>query len=547
VRNTKLTRLVAMLLALMMAFALTACGGGDDAADTATDNKTDSSATTDNKTEDKKEDDKKAEVTYKDELNIAINANPPTLDVHFANSNIIGAIGYHTNEPLFALDGNYEVQPVLAEGYEVSEDGLVYTITLRQGIKFHNGQEMKADDVVASMARWLSMSGKAKALLDGTVFAKVDDYTITMTLPQAYADVMTVVAGSIQWAAIYPKSSIESAGDAGITEFIGTGPYKMEEWKQDQYVLLTKYADYVQPVGESSGFAGKKEAYAEKIYYRVVTDETTRIAGVQTGEYDVSEGISLEQYETLAADKNVALSVKTAGTLNMFFNTSKRVLQNADLRQAVLAAINCDDVMLAAYGDPNLYVLNPGWCNPDDAAWGTDAGKDYYNQNNPEKAKELLTKAGYKGEEIVLVTTPDYPEMYNATLVVQQQLIAAGMNAVVEQYDFATFMEHRANTDQYDLFITSNRYNLSPVQLSVLTKDWAGLNAKEVDDGIVAIRTAASQAESSAAWADLQEFLYEYGSSIVFGHYSGLVAANAEVEGFTYFDLPIYWNVKVPE
>lgn len=543
-RNSKLTRLVAMLLALMMAFALTACGSKEE---TATEEKTETSTSTDNKTEDKKEEEKPAEPTYKTELNIAINANPPTLDVHLVNSNIIGGIAYHTNEPLFALDGNYEVQPVLAKGYEVSEDGLVYTITLREGVKFHNGQEMKADDVVASMTRWLSLSGKAKALLDGTTFAKVDDYTITMTLPKAYADAMTVVATSIQWAAIYPQSSIESAGDAGLTEFIGTGPYKMEEWKQDQYVLLTKNADYVQPEGESSGFAGKKEAYAEKIYYRIVTDETTRIAGVQTGEYDVSEGISLEQYETLAADKNVALSVKTSGTLNMFFNTTKRALANPDLRQAVLAAINCDDVMLAAYGDPNLYILNPGWCNPDDAAWGTDAGKDYYNQNNIEKAKELLAKAGYNNEEIVLVTTPDYPEMYNATLVVQQQLIAAGMNAVVEQYDFATFMEHRANTEQYDLFITSNRYNLSPVQLSVLTKDWAGLDLPEIDASMVAIRTAASQAEASAEWANLQEFLYEHGASLVFGHYSGLIASGAEVEGFNYFDLPIYWNVKVPE
>jgi len=538
-----MTRLLALLLAMMMAFALTACGGSDEEEKPA-DN---GSEQTNDNSSGEKEEDKPAEPTYKAEVNIAINANPPTLDVHFANSNIIGGIGYHTNEPLFALDGNYEVQPVLAEGYEVSEDGMVYTIKIRQGVKFHNGQELKADDVVASMTRWLQLSGKAKALLDGTVFAKVDDYTITMTLPQAYADAMTVVAGSIQWAAIYPKSSIDSATDAGITEFIGTGPYKLEEWKQDQYILLTKYDGYAQPEGEGSGFAGKKEAAAEKIYYRVVTDETTRIAGVQTGEYDVSEGISLEQYETLAADKNVALSVKTAGTLNMFFNTSNRILKNPTIRQAVLAAINCDDVMLAAYGDPNLYILNPGWCNPDDAAWGTDAGKEYYNQNDPEKAKKLLAEAGYNGEEIVLVTTPDYPEMYNATLVVHQQLIAAGMNAVVEQYDFATFMEHRANTDQYDLFITSNRYNLSPVQLSVLTKDWAGLNAPEVDAGIASIRTAPSQAESSAAWADLQEFLYEYGSSIVFGHYSGLIAAGADVEGFTYFDLPIYWNVKVPE
>ena len=530
-------KFLALLLALAMVLSLAACGGSDaPAAETP---KADAPAAETPKSD-------PATTTYKDVINVAINANPPTLDVHLVNSNIIGGIAYHTNEPLFALDGNYEVKPVLAEGYEVSEDGLVYTITIRQGIKFHNGQELTADDVVASMTRWLALSGKAKALLDGTTFAKVDDYTITMTLPVAYADAMSVIGTSIQWAAIYPKSSIDAAGDAGLTEFIGTGPYKVEEWKQDQYVLLTRNEEYTQPVGEGSGFVGEKEAVAEKIYYRIVTDESTRIAGVQTGEYDIAEGISLEYYESLSADENVALSVKTTGTLNMFFNTTKRALANPTLRQAVLAAINCDDVMLGAYGDPNLYIMNPGWCNPDDAAWGTDAGSAYYNQNNVEKAKQLLAEAGYAGEEIVLVTTPDYPEMYNATLVVQAQLVAAGMNAIVEQYDFATFMERRANTEQYDLFITSNRYNLSPVQLSVLVKDWAGLDLAEIDASMVAIRTAPSQAEASAEWANLQEFLYEYGSSLVFGHFSGLIATGADVEGFDYFDLPIYWNVKVP-
>ena len=537
-----------LALALVAAMALSGCGNKEAAETTAAAAATEAAATEAAK-EEKKEDAAAPaeEASYKSEVNIAITANPPSLDVQAVNSNIVGGIGSHIYEPLFAMNANYEPTAVLAESYEVSEDGKVYTIKIREGIKFHNGKEMVADDVVASMTRWLEKSGKAKALLDGTVFEKVDDYTVTMTLPEAYADVMTTISASIQFAAIQPVEVIESASEEGITEYIGTGPYMLNEWKQDQYIHLVKYADYQQPEGESSGFTGKKEAYANDLYYRVVTDDTTRIAGVQTGQYDIAEEMPQERYAELAADTSINLNSKTAGTLNLFFNTTKGLMANEDMRQAIMACLNCEDIMFAAYGDPNLYILNPGWCNPDDAMWGSDGGSDYYNQNNIEKAKELLAKAGYNNEEIILVTTPDYNEMYNATLVVQAQLISAGINAVVESYDFATFMEHRANPDQFSLYITSNRYNLSPVQLSVLTKDWAGLDRPEVDEGIKAIRFAASADESSAKWTELQTFLYEYGAASVLGHYSGVIANGAAVEGFNYFDFPLYWNVRVPE
>lgn len=548
-KHGKLSRLLALVLSCMM--LLSACGqpSNESTSSEAPSTSTEQSAETEKPAEDKKSEENKdasEATTYKTELNVAMTANPPTLDVHGVNSNIVGGIGTHIYEPLFAMNQNYEPTAVLADSYTVSEDGKVYTIKLRQGVKFHNGQEMVADDVVASMSRWLELSGKAKALLDGTVFEKVDDYTVTMTLPEAYADVMTVLAASIQFPAIYPKSVIDNASAEGITEYIGTGPYKLAEWKQDQYVHLTKFEEYTQPAGEPSGFTGEKLAATPDIFFRVVTDDSTRVAGLQTGQYDIAEEMPQERYQELAGDSNLAFSVKTTGTLNLFFNTTNGIMANQDMRQAIMACLNCDDIMLASYGDPSLYILNPGWCNPDDAMWGSDAGSEYYNQNNIEKAKELLKKAGYNNEEIVLVTTPDYGEMYNATLVVQAELMEAGINAVVESYDFATFMEHRANPDQFSLYITSNRYNLSPVQLSVLTKDWAGLDRPEVDEGIVAIRTAASSEESSAKWDELQSFLYEYGAASVLGHYSGLMATSADVEGFNYFDFPLYWNVKVP-
>lgn len=531
-------KLIALLLTLAMVLSLAACGGSEAPAATEAP-KADAPAA-----EAPAAEAPAAEPTYKTELNIAINANPPSLDAHAANTNIVGGIGSHIYEPLFAMNGDNVPTPVLAESYEISEDGTVYTIKIRQGVKFHNGQEMTADDVVPSMENWLAKSTKATPIA-GTTFAKVDDYTITMTLPEAYAGALDILAGNVQFAAIYPKSSLDNAGEAGITEYIGTGPYKLVEWKQDQYVHLTKYEEYQQPVGESSGFTGEKTAATPDIYFRVVTDETTRIAGVQTGEYDISEGISLEQYESLAADPAVTLYTKTGGTLNLFFNTTKGIMAKEEMRDAIMAALNCDDIMMASYINADLYSLNQGWMNPASATWGSE-NSEHYSQNNVEKAKELLTAAGYAGEEIILVTTPDYPAMYNATLVVQAQLVAAGINAKVEQYDFATFMEHRANPDQFSLFITSNSYNILPVTLSVLNGSWAGLNAQEVTDGIAAIKGAATTEEAAAAWAELEEFLYDYGAASVLGHYSDVAATAAGVEGFNFFNFPIYWNVKVP-
>ena len=142
----------------------------------------------------------------------------------------------------------------------------------------------------------------------------------------------------------------------------------------------------------------------------------------------------------------------------------------------------------------------------------------------------------------MLVTTPDYQEMYNATLVVQEQLKKAGINAEVESYDFSTFMEHRADPKQYSMFITSNSYNMLPIQLSVLDKGWAGLDRPEVSEGIEKIRSAANAEDASAAWADLQTFLYEYGAATVIGHYTGISAMRAEVEDVGYLRFPIYWN-----
>lgn len=517
-------------VSVCMAMFLTGCSGSTSNNNTTSKDKATASATS---------------TETKDEIHIAVSANPPTLDTQISNSNIVGEIANCIYEPLFAIDENYEAQPVLAESYSVSDDGKEYTIKVRQDVKFHNGDEMTADDVVASMNRWIKKSPKANTLIGDSKFEKVDDYTVKMTVKKASSDIMNVLANPVMFGAIYPAKVVEADTDAGITEYIGTGPYKLAEWKQDQYIKLERNDDYKANDNATSGLAVKKTAATKTIYFDFVPDASTRIAGAKSGQYDIVEEIPLDNYEEVSKEQNLKLEVTKGGTLNLFLNTTEGIMANKDMRQAILAALNCDDILLACYGNEDLYEKNPGWFTPSDTQWGTDSGKEYYNQNNPDKAKELLKKAGYNNEELLLVTTPDYPEMYNATLVIQEELKNVGINAKVDSYDFSTFMEHRSNPKQFSMYVTSNSYNVLPIQLSVLDKGWAGLDAKEVTDGISAIRYAKSTEDASNVWKDLQGFLYEYGAASVLGHYTNVNALNKNVQNYEFLRFPIYSNVTV--
>ncbi len=483
----------------------------------------------------------------KDTLTIAITASPPTLDAPTTASNAAAGIAIHMFESLFTLDKDYKPVPALAQSYQVSDDGLTYTFQLRQGVKFHNGKDLTADDVAASMNYWLERSTRAKGLLGGSIFTAEGADTVILTVPKASADVLELLASPSQFAAVSPKEIIEAAGENGITEYIGTGPYQLGEWKADQYIELVRYEGYQPHEGPSSGFAGEKRAATEKLVFRFVTDHATRIAGIQTGEYDVAEGVPLERYKELSADSSLNILIKKAGSINLFLNTTQGVLSNKTLRQAVLAALNDEDILLASFGDSDLYSLSPSFANPAQPQWAVETGAELYNQKNTEKAKALLAEAGYNGEPIVLVTTPDYEEMYKATLVVQEQLRQAGFNAEVQSFDFPVFMEHRSDSAQFDLFITSNSYGLNPAQFSVVTKGWAGLDQPEVTQGIEGIRYAASPEAATQAWKDLQQFIYDFGAASVLGHYSAAVATRNTVEGLDYFHYPIYWNATVAQ
>ena len=176
------------------------------------------------------------------EVHVALNAAPSTLDCTLTSALVTKQIAYsNIFESLVTMKSDYSVAPELAESYEVSDDHTEYTYHLRKGVLFHNGDEMKASDVVASMNRWVLNYGNAQALVGDSKFEAVDDYTVKITLKTPSIFLNELIAGAGNMPIIVPEETLETLDSetGALTEFIGTGPYKFEEWKTDQYIKLT--------------------------------------------------------------------------------------------------------------------------------------------------------------------------------------------------------------------------------------------------------------------------------------------------------------------
>src|SRR5699024_4156119 len=156
---------------------------------------------------------------------------------------------------------------MLAETVEESDENTVLTFHFREGVTFHNGKQMYAEDVVESMNRWLERSGVASEAFGNASFEEVDEYTVVLELEESSSIALDVLASKEQFAAIMPKEVIDEADAEGVKDLIGTGPYEFVEWKHDQYFHFAKFDDYQSVDVPADGLGGKKEALVKDIYF----------------------------------------------------------------------------------------------------------------------------------------------------------------------------------------------------------------------------------------------------------------------------------------
>ncbi|MGO4544760.1 ABC transporter substrate-binding protein [Paenibacillus sp. 2TAB23] len=487
-----------------------------------------------------------AEAAGEKELKYALGQAVSTLDPHLSVGGSNGAVILNIFEGLYAFNAKLEPVPMLAESTDVSDDGKTYTFHLRQGIKFHNGKEMKAEDAASSLNRWKEKAPRAKNSFGDSSFEVVDDYTVTLKLSAPQNDTLAQLSHVLNFAAIMPKEAVDSAAPEGITEFIGTGPYKFVEWKKDQYIDVETFADYQSVAGEPDGFSGKKEPQIEKLRFSLVTDTATRFNSFLTGEYSFVD-ISLDDLPQVEGQAGIEVIKSISSDYNVVYNKKSPVFSNLTNRQAVNTALNVEEILLGTVSTPELFELNSSYMFKDNVTWHSEAGADQYNLNNPEKAKELLQESGYDGREIVFLTTKDLGgKFYNATLVVQSQLEKIGFKTRVDTYDYATMLTKRADQGVWDLYVGGFTVPTTPSQLLYFNPTYGFADDAKLAELLKASTAAISPEEIKAANDALQQYAWEYLAVSKIGDTFTYYAIRDELQGLVlYAGYPNLGNVKV--
>ncbi len=476
---------------------------------------------------------------------------PPTLDAHWTTASLVETLANHLYEGLYSLDENYRPVPMLAEAHTVSKDGVTYAFRLRQGVKFHNGKELASEDVVASLNRWGKQSPYGKALFAQVADLRaVDRYTVELRLREQSAIVIISLAIPNSFAAIYPKEIAEKfKPHEKITEYVGTGPFKLAEWKPDQYIRMVRFEEYRGRNERPNGYGGGKPVYVDEVRWIPVPDAATRVAQIETGEMDVVDDINIDAYDRLKANPAVqAIVVKPYYWLVAVFNKKEGLGTNQKLRQAWQAALDIEPIMKnVAGGKAEFYRMDSSLAFAEVAEWHTKTPGLPWNERNREKAKKLLQEAGYKGEPIRFMTTQEYKWMYDFAILTKQQLEDAGFNIDLQVVDWSTLVQRRNNPKAYDVFTTGIGMGAmyDPTHHDVVSCGWPGWTCDEEIQSIQSqLARETDPKKRFALWERQTRVFYEKVPVVRYGDLFGLRAVRKTTKGFNEkIERMRVWNV----
>jgi len=385
-------------------------------------------------------------------LRVVMHSDLKILDPIWTTAYIVRNHGYMIYDTLFALDANGEVKPQMVEKYEISADKLTYTFSLREGLTWHDGQPVTAEDCVASINRWSKKDALGQKLFSFVAGVEAKDVkTIVMKLKEPTGLVLTALGKpSSNVPFMMPKRVAETDPNKQISDFTGSGPFifRHEEWKPGDKTVYVKNDKYKPRSEPASGLAGGKVVKVDRVEWRAISDHQQAINALLAGEIDMIESPPHDFYPLLHADKKVKLfAANPLGNQYVFRpNWTAKPFDNPKVRQALWYAFNQEDFLKAVVGDPDFYKVCPAYfiCG---SALASERGMDGLLTSNFKKAQELLKEAGYDGTPIVLLHSTDLHVLTNLAPVAKKLMENAGFKVDMQSMDWQTLVARRAKKD----------------------------------------------------------------------------------------------------
>ncbi|MWB78387.1 ABC transporter substrate-binding protein [Pseudooceanicola sp. 216_PA32_1] len=475
----------------------------------------------------------------------ANNSGPGQLDPQMSASLVELEVEAHIFESLVSMDENYSAQPMLAESYEISDDGTTFTFHLRKGVKFSDGQEMTSADVKATYERYAEVSPGKGTLADVKEYRTPDPYTFVIELNKLNAVFIDQLKTPVYPLYILPASQ-RNAPPRGI-EVIGTGPFKLGEWVKDSHLVIEKNPEYVprEDAEGPTGYVGKKTVYVDGVRYNFLPEANARVAAMQTGEADITTSLPLDLAKRLEGTEGVVpVTVFPYCQQYLIVHSSNPPTDNRLIRQAIRTAADVDDLILASgeAANKNFSMVYPNgeyFIGEDNAGW--------YDGGDPEKAKALLKEAGYNGEEILLQTNTNYDYMRDSIIVLAEQLKAAGMNVKLDVTDWTTNASNlQSGNGGWNVSTTSFCSNpiLGPQQWETMIYNFPHIeNNEKLDTAYAKFYSSLDLPDRVAAWKDIEAEVLDGAYMIKVSDRGSNRALSTDLKGFRPYNINIFWDM----
>jgi peptide/nickel transport system substrate-binding protein len=492
-------------------------------------------------------------------LRVVPHADLTQLDPMFASIVITREYGLMIYEELFAWDSKLQPKPQMVESWNTSPDGLTWRFTLRDGLKFHDGQVVTTADVVASLKRWMGRDlVGAKVLAVTASIDPVDAKTFELKLKKPYANMLFALGSGIgQIPIIMRAKDLEGDPSKPVTTSIGSGPFKFnrEARISGALTVFDRNPDYVPRSEPADGLSGGRLAKVDRVEWRVIPDAATAAAALQNGEVDIWEQPALDLVPLLSQKPGVRIQRLTELSNQTMLrpNSLYPPFDNPKARLALAYIVNQADVMAAGFGDEkfwrrcNAYFI----CN---GPYGTEAGTDDLKPDLA-KAKALLAEAGYRGETLVFPSTHEIAWIGHMAEVVADEMKQAGMNVDIVWADWGTTAGRQANQNPpsaggWNMFVTgasgpTMHHPLTNLgtNMSCDRKNFVGWPCDEHAEELRQAFLDASEADRPAALDKLHRHLAQVQPYRVLGQYDQPVALRANVTGLLSSPVIVYWNI----
>ncbi|HEV2186715.1 MAG TPA: ABC transporter substrate-binding protein [Stellaceae bacterium] len=379
-----------------------------------------------------------------------------SIDPIWTTAYVTRNFGYMVFDTLFALDKDLKPQPQMVDKWSTSDDQLTWRFTLRDGLKWHDGQPVRAADCVASIERWGKRDPFGQKLMEAVASISADDdktFTIALKTPfPLMLNALGKLSSNVPF--MMPERLAKTDPFQQIPEAIGSGPFKFvkAEWEPGHKAVFVKNTDYVPRAEPPSFAAGGKVVKVDRVEWLYIPDSATASAALNAGEADWYEQPPADLAPVLAQNPDVVVTtVDPLGNMGVLrFNQLQPPFDNLKMREAVLNLVDQKDYMAAVAGDPKYWKTCYALfiCG---TPLATDAGADVLEHApNFAKAKALIAEAGYKGEKIVLLDATDQPIVHAQALVTNAVLTKAGLNVQVDANDWGTLITRRASKEPID-------------------------------------------------------------------------------------------------